>query len=110
MSYSIHYYSAAVQQDILALPVTLRARYVSLTARMLVFGPNLGHPHTSAFGDGLFELRLKGAEGIGRVFYCTQVGQRIMILHSFLKKTQKTPGKERRLALARLNEVKNALT
>jgi phage-related protein len=110
MSYSIHYYSTAVQQDILSLPVTLRARYVSLTERMLVFGPNLGDPHTSAFGDGLFELRLKGAEGIGRVFYCTMAGQRIVILHSFLKKTQKTPVKERRVALARLNEVKNAYT
>ncbi|WP_410174996.1 type II toxin-antitoxin system RelE/ParE family toxin [Mycetohabitans endofungorum] len=39
------------------------------------------------WGEGLFELRPKGPEGIGRVFYCTQVGRRIVVLHSFTKKT-----------------------
>ncbi|WP_235319719.1 type II toxin-antitoxin system RelE/ParE family toxin [Pectobacterium fontis] len=75
---------------------------------MLSSGPNLGEPHTKAFGNGLFELRLKGAEGIARVFYCTLVGRRIVMLHSFVKKTDKTPSKERRLAEKRLKEVKNA--
>ncbi len=53
---------------------------------MLVFGPNLGEPHTKAFGNGLFELRLKGADGTARVFFCTQVCQRIVMLHCFVKK------------------------
>ena len=75
---------------------------------MLVNGPNLGEPHTEAFGGGLFELRLKGAEGIARVFYCTLVGRRIVMLHGFVKKTQKTPPRERRIAEARLKEIKNA--
>ena len=75
---------------------------------MLVNGPNLGEPHTEAFGGGLFELRLKGAEGIARVFYCTLVGRRIVMLHGFIKKTQKTPPRERRVAEARLKEIKNA--
>ena len=39
--------------------------------RMEVYGPDLGMPHTRAMGDGLFELRLKAAEGIARVFFCT---------------------------------------
>ncbi|WP_228956933.1 MULTISPECIES: type II toxin-antitoxin system RelE/ParE family toxin [Photorhabdus] len=70
-------------------------------------GANLGEPHTEAFGNGLFELRLKGAEGIARVFYCTMIGHRIVMLHSFVKKTQKTPLKERRKAEVRMKEVKN---
>ena len=37
--------------------------------------------HTKAFGDGLFELRLKGREGIARVFFCTLVGKRIVELN-----------------------------
>jgi phage-related protein len=41
-------------------------------------GPNLGEPHTKAFGEGLFEMRLKDAEGIARVFFCTLVGKRIV--------------------------------
>lgn len=63
-------------------------------------------PHTKAFGDGLFELQLKGAEGIARVFYCTLVGRRIVMLHCFVKKTQKTPLKERWIAKKRMMEVK----
>ncbi|MFD0710151.1 type II toxin-antitoxin system RelE/ParE family toxin [Photorhabdus akhurstii] len=70
-------------------------------------GANLGEPHTEAFGNGLFELRLKGAEGIARVFYCTMIRHRIVMLHSFVKKTQKTPLKERRKAEIRMKEVKN---
>ena len=80
MDYAITYYSAAVQEEILALPDTLAARYVVLTRRMVALGPNLGEPHTKAFGDGLFELRLKGAEGIARVFFCTLIGRRTLSL------------------------------
>lgn len=59
-------------------------------------------------GDGLFELRCKGAEGIGRAFYCTMVGREIVILHSFIKKTQETPDRELKTARKRLKEVKHA--
>lgn len=85
----------------------MQARYIALSTRMEQYGPNLGKPHTEAFGDGLFELRMKGAEGIARVFFCTLVGQRIVMLHSFVKKTDKTPLKERRLAERRLKEIKD---
>lgn len=108
MEYSIHYYSERVQDDVLGLPDSLAARYVVLTRRMVAVGPNLGPPHTDAFGDGLFDLRLKGAEGIARVFFCTLVGRRIMILHSFVKKTQKTPLREIETARRRMKELKDA--
>ena len=75
---------------------------------MIALGPNLGEPHTKAFGDGLFELRLKGAEGIARVFFCTLVGKRIVMLHGFIKKTDKTPAREREIAEIRLKEIKRA--
>lgn len=94
----------------MALPDTLAARYVVLTRRMIALGPNLGEPHTKAFGDGLFELRLKGAEGIARVFFCTLVGKRIVMLHSFVKKSDRTPLRERELALTRMKEVKRENT
>ena len=108
MEYSITYYSESVQDDILALPDTLAARYVVLTRRMVALGPNLGEPHTKAFGEGLFELRLKGAEGIARVFFCTLVGRRIVMLHSFIKKTNKTPQRELEIAESRLKEIRHA--
>jgi phage-related protein len=108
VDYSIAYYSEAVQDEILALPDTLAARYIVLTRRIEAVGPNLGSPHTEAFGDGLFELRLKGKEGIARVFFCALIGRRVMMLHSFIKKTQKTPPREIELARRRMKEVKHA--
>jgi phage-related protein len=56
--------------------------------------------------QGLFELRCKGAEGIGQAFYCTMVGREIVVLHGFIKKTQETPNKELALARKRLKEIR----
>ena len=72
---------------------------------MIEFDSNLGMPHTRAMSDGLFELRIKGQEGIARVFYCTLVGQRIVMLHSYVKKSQKTPPRELQIARTRMAEV-----
>ncbi len=72
---------------------------------MLEFGPNLGMPHTRAMSGGLLELRVKSKEGIARVFYCTVVNNRIVILHVITKKSQKTPKKELETARKRLKEV-----
>lgn len=105
--YRITYYSKKVQAEVLALPSGLQARYFALTDRMELHGPNLGEPHSKSFGDGLLELRLKSAEGIARVFYCTLIEKRIVVLHCFIKKTGKTPTRDRRLAEARMKEVKN---
>lgn len=58
MNYTITNYNESVKADILSLPKTLQARYISLSGRMLDSGANLGYPHTEAFGNGLFELRL----------------------------------------------------
>ena len=108
--YTISYYSDAVEESILALPDTLAARYVVLTRRMVALGPDLGEPHTKAFGGGLFELRLKGAEGIARVFFCALAGRRIVMLHVYAKKSRHTPLRELRLALVRMKEVKDGNT
>ena len=69
------------------------------------FGPALGKPHTAPMGGGLFEIRAKGKEGIGRAFFCTIKGGEIVILHSFVKKTQRTPRKELEKARRRMKEV-----
>lgn len=108
MGYTVEYYSDAVAEEILALPDSLAARYVVLTRRIVAVGPNLGSPHTNAVGNGLFELRLKGQEGIARVFSCTLVGRRVIVVHSFVKKTQKTPKRDIEIARKRMKEVKHA--
>jgi len=107
MNWSIEYYSPKLEKEILKLPDSLLARYIHLTDLMLEFGSNLGMPHTKSIDGGLFELRVKGKEGIARVFYCTRIGKRIVMLHVFVKKTQKTPKKELKLANQRMREVLN---
>ena len=108
MPWNIIYHTPAVEEFVLNLPTGLLARYLRLTDMMLEFGANLGLPHTRAMSDGLFELRIKGKEGIARVFYCTLIDQRIVMLHGFVKKTEKTPSKELKIAKALLVQVKNS--
>ena len=104
--YKIEYYSNDVQEQIYNLPNTLRACYIRQVELMIESGANLGMPYTKHIGDNLFELRLKGKEGIARVMYCTLIGRKIIMLHSFIKKTQKIPDKELKIARKRMKEVK----
>lgn len=106
--FSIEYFSEAVRLGIDRLPMTVRARFAGYTKRMKQSGPNLGMPHTRAMGDDLFELRLKGAEGIARVFYCAVCEHRIVMLHSFVKKSQATPARELETARRRKKEMSHA--
>jgi phage-related protein len=108
MAWTITYYDNSVQEEILAMPADFLGRYLRYSDRMEIYGPNLGMPHTRAMGDGLFELRLKTAEGIARIFYCIMVGRKIVVLHQFIKKTDKTPPRELETARRRMKEFKNA--
>ena len=105
MAWSIEYYGDSVEQSILKLPTGLLARYLRLTDVLLEFGPNLGMPHSRVLGDGLIELRVKAREGIARVFYCVVIDERIIVLHAFVKKSQRIPKREIDTAKRRLREV-----
>ncbi|SRR6266571_1131065 len=105
--WKIVYYSEDVMRFVDNLPVGIRACYARITERMIVHGPNLGMPYTRAMGEGLFEVRAHGREGIARVLYCTTVGHKIVMLHGFVKKTDKTPEKELKIATLRLRKVKH---
>jgi phage-related protein len=107
VSWTVTFYSERVEAEILAYPAGFLARFLRYAERMEVFGADLGMPHTRAMGNGLFELRIKAAEGIARVFYCTVVDRRIVFLHQFVKKTDKTPARELDLARQRMKEVKD---
>ena len=104
-TWQIEYYSEKVENAILQFPSGLLARYLHLTDLIEEFGPNLGMPHTRSLGKRLFELRIKGKEGIGRAFFCSVVNRRIVVLHTYIKKSKKTPKRELRIARKRLSEV-----
>jgi phage-related protein len=106
MTWRIVYYSERVSRQVLGLPAGILADYLRIVELLQEHGVDLGMPHARAFGQGLFELRPRGREGIGRVFYCTAVGNTIVVLHGFVKKTQETPRKELDIARKRAKEVK----
>ena len=107
MGYSIEYFHVRVRAEIESWPVDVVADYAHIVELLIEHGPNLRLPHSRAFGDGLFELRPRGKSGIGRAFYCFLVGQRVVVLHAFIKKSQQTPEHELKLARKRMKEIRN---
>jgi phage-related protein len=105
--WTVTFYSQRVEEEILALLAGILARFLWYAERMEAYGPDLGMPHTRAMGGGIFELRIKAAEGIARVFYRTVVDRRVVFLHQFVKKTDKTPSRELNVARRRMKEVKH---
>jgi phage-related protein len=66
----------------------------------------VGMPLCRPLGDGLWELRTDlTSNRITRVFFCFTEG-RLLVLHGFIKKTQKTPDDELKLARKRKREFK----
>jgi phage-related protein len=107
MAFEIGFFHQRVLAEIESWPVDVVADYARLVELLAEYGPSLRLPHSRAFGDGLFELRPRGREGIGRAFYCFAVGKRVIVLHAFIKKSQQTPDGELKLARKRLKELKN---
>jgi phage-related protein len=107
MAFEISYFHARVLAEIESWPVDVLADYARLVELLMEHGPSLRLPHSRAFGAGLFELRPRGREGIGRAFYCFLVGKRVVVLHAFIKKSQQTPDSELKLARKRLKEVQH---
>lgn len=104
MSWVIDFYSG-VEDAITEMPPKIQARMIRLLELMEEHGANLGSPHTTPMGDGLFEIRAKAKEGIGRALFCYMKGEHVYILHAFVKKPQKTPKKDLDLAKTRMKEV-----
>ena len=106
MAYEVEYFHPRVLEAIEAWPVDVLADYAHLIELLAEHGPDLRLPHSRAMGDGLFEIRPRGREGIGRALYCFRLGRRIVVLHAFIKKTAQTPERDLKLARKRLKEIR----
>ena len=105
MKWSITFYSGKVDKETLALPPSILANFLRITELIEEFGPDLGRPHTAPLGQGLFEIRAKGREGIARSVFCTVKGQEIVILLTVVKKGNKIPKRHMETARKRMKEV-----
>lgn len=103
--YKIRFYNEKIKKEISKWPNGIYADFAKIVKSMQIYGSYLGDKKTSYVEKGLFEIRAKGKEGIGRAFYCTMKGQEIIILHGFIKKTQKTPKKELEIARKRKKDI-----
>jgi phage-related protein len=90
-----------------ALPEDIRARFERIVNLIKAKGLEQVHePYVKHLEGKLWEMRMKGRDGIARSIYVTATGQRIVILHSFIKKSQKTPKAVLDIARERAKEVK----
>jgi phage-related protein len=55
-------------------------------------------PYVKHLEGKLGEMRMKGKDGIARAIYVTAKGERVVVVHAFVKKTQKTPQTARKRA------------
>ena len=75
ITWTITFYSEKVEEKTLELPPGILASFLRITELIEEFGPNPGRPHTAPLGQGLFEIRAKGREGIARSVFCTAKGE-----------------------------------
>lgn len=106
MSWKITFFNSKIEQETLGFPAGILANLLHILEMIEENGPMIGKPYTAPMGNGLFEIRAKGKEGIGRSLFCTQKGKEVVILHSFIKKTQKTPKRELDKARKRMKDLK----
>lgn len=106
MSWKVTFFDRKVEEETLGFPAGILANLLHILEMIEEFGPAIGKPHTAPMGEGLYEIRAKGKEGIGRSLFCTVKGKEITILNSFIKKTQKTPRREIITARNRMRELK----
>ena len=99
--------NATVDGEVEALPANMRARLVRIGTIIEAVGfQGLPADTVKHLEDKLWELRIRGKDGIARAVYVTAVKQRMVIVRVFIKKTQKTPKHELELARQRAKEVK----
>jgi phage-related protein len=101
-------YDSRVEGWLETIPPDIKARILRIIDLLIEHGPsNVREPYVKHLkGHGkLYEIRAHGKDGIARVFYVTWQGKRIILLHGFIKKSNKTPQKEIEIAVKRMMEV-----
>jgi phage-related protein len=106
MAWIVELLDDRVRDELEALPPDMRARFRRIVELIQGYGLEQVHePHVKHLEGPLWEMRMKGKNGISRAVYVTAQGQRVVIVRVFVKKTQKTPRREIEVALRRVREA-----
>ena len=89
-----------------ALAPSFRAKFLHIAEMLESLGPQkVREPYVKHLDGRLWDIRMKAQPGIARAVYVTVTGRRIVVLHAFVKKTQKTPRVALELARKRMKEA-----
>ena len=106
MRWSVHLLDRNVRSEMESLPKDVIASFLRITRLIESEGlENIREPYVKHLEGPLWEMRMRGRDGIARALYVTAVGRRAVVVRVFGKKTQKTPRREIELALRRAKEV-----
>jgi phage-related protein len=106
MPWTVETLDDRVDEELDALPVDMRARFVRIAELIEAVGLTKVHePHVKHVQGALWEIRMKGRDSIARAIYVTAHQQRVVVVRVFVKKTQKTPRREIELALSRAERI-----
>lgn len=106
MKWTVEFLDERVAADLSAMPADIRAVFRRIVE--LIGGCGLEQvrePYVKHLEGPIWEMRMKGKDGIARAAYITAKGRRVIVVHVFLKKTQKTPRRDIETALRRAKEV-----
>jgi phage-related protein len=103
----VEYLDARVKAELHAQPADIRSRFERIVRLIQEEGLERVHePYVKHLQGPLWEMRMKGKDGIARAIYVTAKGRRIVVLRIFTKKTEKTPRREIDLATRRAKELR----
>ncbi|MFN5776956.1 MAG: type II toxin-antitoxin system RelE/ParE family toxin [Burkholderiaceae bacterium] len=97
---------AQAEAELLSLPPDMRARFLRIAEMLEEFGPGrIGLPLVRPLTNKLWEMRMQGRDGVARAVYVAVQDRRLLVLHVFIKKTQRTPSNAISIALKRWSGV-----
>jgi phage-related protein len=106
MKWRVETLDARVDAELEQLEPSLKARFLHICELLETFGPReVGLPHVRFLAEKLWEIRMRGRSGIARAIYVTVADRRIVVVHAFVKKTQKMPRAAIEIALDRSKEL-----
>ena len=107
MPWTVEFLDEKVQAALCALAIDVRAGFERIVRIVEEHGlERLREPYVKHLEGPLWEMRMRGKDGIARAAYVTTSGRRVVVVHVFVKKTQQTPRREIEMALKRAKEVR----
>jgi len=108
MAWIVELLDDRVREELEILPHDMQARFRRIVELIQTYGlERVGEPLVKHLEGPLWEMRMKGKDGISRAIYITANGRRVVVLRALIKKTRKTPRREIDVALRRAKEVRS---